>query len=135
VLWGLAVKPVPFASARVAQTQPGTAGNPVNPTKDVEIPVAILSTRDFYAPILQPIVPGELVRIVSVAADAATVARGFAFKTKGVDGDGLRGLIVRFIVAGNGIVCRGSTEAVPHGFVIGGPEVEGTVNISLKGCK
>jgi hypothetical protein len=87
--------------------KPGTGGNPVNPSKDVEIPVAILSTNDFYAPILHLFSSSTF---ISFGNPDIRLTRGFDPKVKDVNGDGLRDLVVKFLVAETGIACGNPTE-------------------------
>jgi hypothetical protein len=112
--------------------KPGTAGNPINPLRDVEIPLAVLSSDIFYAPLMwHPINPNYPYVFFGTRPEGP--ARGFDAKVKDVNGDGILDLLVKIKVAETGIVCGGPTEVFLYG-ATSMSLVRSTGTITLKGC-
>jgi hypothetical protein len=102
----------------------------------VDIPIAILSSSDFYAPLMLSSVTQEPLAWFGVLQHPLNLmALGFDPKVKDVNGDGLRDLVVKFRVAETRIVCGGPTRVFLRGLTDAGIPVQSVGTITLKGCK
>jgi PKD domain len=113
--------------------KPGTAGNPINPVKDEEVALAVLSSSSFYAPLMWLPQDRNQPR-VSVGITGIGNTRAFEPKTKDVNNDGFLDLVVKFHPADAGVVCGGSTQLTVVGSGVA-LVMESTVPITLKGSK
>ena len=110
--------------------KPGNTDNPtkvnIDPAKDKGVSVAILSTHDFDA----SMVDWTLVRF----GRNGTEASSFESKLKDKNGDGRKDLVVKFYLPETGLVC-GDTVAKLTGKTKSGQSIVGSGAIITKGCK
>jgi hypothetical protein len=104
--------------------KPGSSENPINPGSNGKLTVAILTTQDFDASMV----------------DASTIqfgpgaAKPVHYVLEDVDGDTDWDLVLHFNTQETGIVC-GDTEAALTGQTFDGLGVIGTEYIKTVGCK
>jgi len=106
--------------------KPNKEPNPVNLKSRDVIPVAILTTDDFDATMVDPLT-------VEFGPDGAFEAHGRGH-IKDVDGDSDLDLVLHFAVQETGISC-GDTSASLTGETFGGEAIEGSDSIKTVGCK
>ena len=120
-----------YSAEQVAiNIKPGDIDNAINLRKSEKIPVAILSSANFYAP---------------ADTDRSTLSFGYfggedsllncpAAKTKDVNGDGLRDLICYFATSRTEFQC-GDTEGILRGKKIDGTPIEGKDFVKIVPCR
>ena len=106
--------------------KPGSFPNSINLKSKGVIPVAILTTDDFDATIVDPL-------SVLFGPNGATESHGKGH-IEDVDGDGDLDMVLHFNTLETGIQC-GDTSASLSGITTGGQSFEGSDSIKTVGCK
>ncbi len=109
--------------------KPGSDPNSINPKSQGKIPVAILSTEQFYAP--------EMINKDSLTFGTAGDEDSLAFcnyRGEDINGDGLMDLVCHFYTQDTGFLC-GDTEGVLKGMTMDGTPVEGRDSVKIVPCK
>jgi len=107
--------------------KPGSSLNNINPKSKGKIPVAILSTQEFYAP--------DMVNKDSLTFGATGFEDSLAFcnEPEDINGDGLRDLTCHFYTQEAGFQC-GDTEGILMGETVGGTPIEGSDSVRIIPC-
>jgi len=108
--------------------KPGSSPNSIDPKSKGKIPVAILSTQEFYAP--------DMVNQDSLTFGFTGDEDSLAFcnpKGEDVDGDGLRDLVCHFYTQDAGFQC-GDTEGILKGETVDGKPFEGSDSVRIIPC-
>jgi Beta-propeller repeat len=105
--------------------QPGSSLTTFNPESRGELPVAILSTAEFDATLVEP----DTVRFGATGTEAAPLRAMRA----DVNDDGLPDLLLHFAIPDTGIAC-GATSAALTGRTLDGQEIRGSAPIQTVGC-
>lgn len=108
---------------------PGSSPNNINLKSKGKIPVAILSTQEFYAP--------DMVNKDSLTFGYTGVEDSLAFcnpKGEDVNGDGLKDLVCHFYTQETKFQC-GDTEGILMGETVDGTPIEGKDSVSIAPCK
>lgn len=112
---------------------PGSERNPVNPNRNGDLPVAVLTTA---------VADGDTFDFDATAVDASTLAFGPAGAAEihrrahfeDIDDDGDLDLVLHFSVGETGIAC-GDTEATLAGSTFDGIAISGSDAIQTVGCR
>jgi|GEM_PF-1873093 len=105
---------------------PDSNPNSINPRSMGAIPVAILTTEDFDATVVDP----STVLFGKTGIEASP----FHYAFEDVDGDGDIDMILHFRTQETGLVCE-NTEAILTGETLDGQAIEGSDSIKTVGCK
>ena len=124
-IYGGGANMVTSATAVTIDIKPGGDPNSINPASMQKISVAILTTGDFDALLVDPLT-------VQFGPDGATESHG-RWHVEDVDGDGDMDLLFHFNTQETGIVC-GDTEATLTGETFDGQEITGTDSINTVSC-
>lgn len=120
---------VPVPESVAIDIKPGSDPNSINPKSKGNIPVAILSTQEFYAP--------EMVNEDSLTFGATGEEDSLAFcnaEGEDVNGDGLEDLVCHFYTQLTGFRCD-DTEGVLKGMTMDGAPIEKTDSVRIVPCK
>jgi len=109
--------------------KPSSFRSSINPKSKGKIPVAILSTEDFYAP--------NEVNQNSLTFGSTGDEDSLAFcnqKGEDVNGDGLKDLVCHFNTESTGFLC-GDTHGVLKGMTMDGTPIQGSDSVIINPCK
>ena len=119
---GTSPLPVPVPAA--IDIKPGSDPNPINPKSKGVIPVAVLGSEEFYAP---------LVNFSTVEFGPGKASPVHDGHVEDVNGDGFDDMVFHFKTQETGIVC-GNSDATLTGETTGGPGFTGTDTVKTVGC-
>jgi hypothetical protein len=120
---------VPVPESVAIDIKPGSDPNSINPKSKGNIPVAIISTQEFYAP--------EMVNEDSLTFGATGEEDSLVFcnaEGEDVNGDGLEDLVCHFYTQLTGFRCD-DTEGVLKGMTMDGALIEKTDSVRIIPCK
>jgi len=125
--WAFEVSQVPAPLSVTIDIKPGSDPNSVNPRSKGVIPVAVLGSGEFYAPLV------DFLTVEFGPGKASPVHDGHV---EDVNGDGFDDMVFHFKTQDTGIVC-GDTDASLTGSTFANPDsvdIEGTDTVKTVGC-
>ena len=125
--WAFEVSQVPAPLSVTIDIKPGSDPNSVNPRSKGVIPVAVLGSGEFYAPLV------DFLTVEFGPGKASPVHDGHV---EDVNGDGFDDMVFHFKTQDTGIVC-GDTDASLTGSTFANPDsvdIEGADSINIVKC-